>query len=137
MSRAVQKKQKLPPFVALTWEVLNSAAYKELPPSAAKALPFFLGKDGRAVRKQGGDYTGTFEFSYGEAEAMGFATRTFARAITDLVAHGFIEMAGYGGLRGNCKSFNRFQLSGRWRNYGTALFRDVPRYPNEPNKKAA
>ncbi len=28
------------PFVAIEWNILNSPAYRELPPSAAKALPY-------------------------------------------------------------------------------------------------
>jgi len=118
--------------VALTWEMLNSKAYKKLPASAAKALPYFLGRDGKTGRKEGDDYSGTFIMSYGEATALGFAERTFARIIKDLVGFGFIDMAGYGGLRGTCKSFNKFRLSGRWREFGLSTFEEVPRYPSEP-----
>ena len=31
-------------FVPMTWDMLNSTAYKALPASSAKVLPFFLGK---------------------------------------------------------------------------------------------
>jgi hypothetical protein len=40
----VKTKNHLPPFVPLTWDLLNHAAYRDLKPSAAKALPYFLGK---------------------------------------------------------------------------------------------
>jgi hypothetical protein len=119
------------PFVPLTWVLLNSKAYRELPQSAAKALPYFIGKDGRGAFKYGEEYGGIFEFTYDEAIRLGFAKRTFAKVLKDLVSFGFIEMAGYGGLRGNCKSFNKFRLSIRWKQYGTPQFENVPRYPSE------
>jgi hypothetical protein len=127
MSLGKRKKRRtgvrLPPFVPLFWDVLNSAAYKELTSSAAKALPYFLGKDGIAKCKNGNDSTGTIEFSYGEANKLGFATRTFSRVIQELVDKGFIDPAGYGGLRGFCKSFNKFRTSNRWQEYGTKSFK--------------
>jgi len=42
--RSRKKGWKLPPFVPLTWKMLNSSAYKKLKQSSAKALPYFLGK---------------------------------------------------------------------------------------------
>ena len=103
------------PFVPLIWKVLVSSAYHDLPPSASKALPFFIGKDGKGSYKFGDEYGGSFVFSYAEAIRLGFARSTFAKVIRDLVAFGFIDMAGYGGLRGTCKSNNKFRLSIRWK----------------------
>lgn len=134
MSRAKRSKQigKLPPFVAVTWEILNSQAYKKLSPSAGKALPYFLGKHGKLYYKDGEQYDATFIFSYGDARNMGFASRTFSRIITDLVAKGFVELAGYGGMRGFCNSHNKFKISNRWRQYGQQSFVPLKRYPSEP-----
>ncbi|NVN97432.1 hypothetical protein HXX01_04380 [Candidatus Nomurabacteria bacterium] len=106
----------------MTWDLLNSEAYKTLPSSAAKALPYFLGKHGKGTKTD--DYSGTFEFSYAEAKRHGFATRTFSRVIQELVKKGFIDPAGYGGLRGFCKSFNKFMTSKRWERYGTKNFEE-------------
>ena len=134
MSRAKRStdKPKAPPFAMMPWELLNSSAFIALSPSAGKALPYFLGKQGKAFKREKEDFQGVFEFSYAEAKRLGFATRTFSRIITELVEMGFLTMAGYGGLRGFCKSLNKFELSDRWRKYGQPDFEAVPRYPAEP-----
>jgi hypothetical protein len=109
------------PFVYMAWEILNSAAFKALTPSAGKALPFFLGKP----KKPYGDrdyYEIVFTFPYGEAIRFGFARATFFKIVEELIAKGFIDSIQKGGLRGEGKSFNRFKLSERWRGYGTKFF---------------
>lgn len=102
---------RLPPFVALTWEMLNSRAYKELPASSAKALPYFLGK----VKTGYNDpqrYSIEFPLCYKEAASYGFAAATFSKAIQRLVAHGFINPIDKGGLRSEGgKALNLFSLS--------------------------
>ena len=115
---------KLPPFVALTWEMLNSQGYKKLPSSAAKALGYFLGK----VKCKYNDpqrYILEFTFSYKEGERYGFAPATFSKIIQDLVRFGFIDPVDKGGLRGDCKSYNFFKLSKRWEEYGMSNFRPL------------
>ncbi len=80
-----RKRQKLSSFVPLIWTILNSSAYKDLSPSAAKALPYFLGK-GRTKRG-----LVEFEFPYSEAyKRYGFPYQTFARIIKDLIKKGKI-----------------------------------------------
>ena len=106
---------KLPPFVPLTWSMLNSKAYIELPPSSAKALPYFLGK----VKTGFNDpekYTTEFTFSYPEGLRLGFSHTTFAKIIRDLEKFGFIEWTEQGGLRGKGRGYNRFKLSHLWEN---------------------
>ena len=115
---------KLPPFVALTWEMMNSQAYKKLPSSAAKALSYFLGK----VKCKYNDpqrYILEFTFSYKEGKRYGFAPATFSKIIQDLVRFGFIDPVDKGGLRGDCKSYNFFKLSKRWEEYGMSNFRPL------------
>lgn len=129
--RQSRNKPKSPPFVMMPWDLLNSAAFIALSPSAAKALPYFIGKQGKAYKREKEDFRGVFEFSYLEAKRLGFATRTFSRIIVELIEKGFVDMAGYGGLRGFCKSFNKFELSERWHNFGKPDFEIVPRYPAE------
>ena len=108
----------------LTWEMLNHKAYKELPSSAAKALPYFLGK----VKLDFNDpyrFTTEFSFSYKEAKSLGFALATFSKVITDLIKYGFLDPKDKGGLRGDCKSNNLFCLSERWKLFDQTDFQFV------------
>jgi hypothetical protein len=118
---AKSKGNRLPPFVALIWEMLNSKAYKDLPPSSAKALPYFLGKVKTSSDPQ--KYNLEFSFSYREAEKLSFAPATFSKVIQNLVAFGFIDPVDKGGLRGECKSLNMFRLSKRWKDFKTQDFK--------------
>lgn len=123
-SKTKDKRKRLPPFVPLTWEMLNHQAYKDLPPSAAKALPYFLGK----VKLDFDDpsrFTTEFSFSYREAKSFGFALGTFSKIIRDLIRYGFLDPMDKGGLRGDCKSNNLFCLSRRWKFFGQADFQFV------------
>ena len=122
--RRRNKKFYLPPFVPLTWKILNNQAYKDITFAAAKALPYFLGK----VKKSYGDYTRyleEFHFSYKEARSYGFATGTFANVINSLIEKGFIDPVDKGGLKCFGKGCNKFRLSKRWENYGTKDFQKV------------
>lgn len=113
---------RLPPFVPLLWDLLNSPAYKSLPASAAKALPYFLGKV-KLSPKDPERYKQVFEFSYREGRKAGFALATFSKVIQDLVKYGFIEPVDKGGLRGDCRSSNKFMLSKRWEVFGCEQFK--------------
>lgn len=116
-----KKRDRLPPFVPLPWQTLNSKSYIELPPSACKALPYFLGK----VKVNFGDpqrYLAEFSFSYSEGKRLGFAFATFSKVIQALVHFGFIDPIDKGGLRGNCKTNNLFKLSKRWEAFGSEKF---------------
>jgi hypothetical protein len=104
--------------------MLNSEAYKNLPPSPAKALPYFLGK----VKRNWNDaqkFTNQFSFSYREGNWLGFAFATFSKIIQSLVHFGFIDPVDKGGLRSDCKSSNLFKLSQRWEAFGTTDFEGV------------
>ena len=128
MSRGNGKRQKngarIPPFVPLLWELLNSLAYKSLPTSASKALPYFLGKVKLSPRDPE-RYEQAFEFSYREGRQVGFALATFSKVIQDLVKYGFIDPVDKGGLRGDCKSSNKFKLSKRWETFDSEKFQKV------------
>ena len=80
MARAKKLNDRLPPFVALTWGILNSKAYKDLTPSAAKELPYFLGKV-KLPFNNTQRYLVKFDLSYTEAKRYGFATTTHHRTI--------------------------------------------------------
>lgn len=122
--RLQQSKIRLPPFVAMTWELLNSTAYKELQPNASKALPFFLGKP-KATYGTPQYLTTVFSFTYPEAKKLGFAQATWARVLRDLVENGFIDPVRKGGLRGNGKSASQFCLADRWKKYGQHEFESI------------
>lgn len=115
---------KMRPFVALPWELLNSQAYKRLPPSASKALPYFLGKV-KLSPNASNRFEQEFEFPYREGKKMGFAFATFSKIIQDLMKYGFIDPVDRGGLRGDGKSSNKFTLSKRWEDFGSEKFERV------------
>jgi hypothetical protein len=121
MSYSNKKQAKGPPHVQLLWSMLNGKAYRCLPPSAAKALPFFIGK----IKKSPANperYDLDFSFTYREGRRLGFAFSTFFKIIQDLVSFGFIDPVDKGGLKSNCKSCSVFRLSRRWEAYGTDKF---------------
>ena len=115
---------KLPPFVPLTWEILNSKAYMGLKYSTAKALPYFLGKV-KVPYSDPQKYVIEFSFSYTEARKYRFAIGTHHRVISELMEKGFIDPVSKGGLRGGGLSSSLFRLSKRWAAYGTPNFKKV------------
>jgi len=119
-----KNKNRLPPFVALPWEMLNSKAYKELSHAAGKALPYFLGKV-KTTYNDPQRYWTEFSFSYREANKLGFATTTHHNVIRELMAKGFLEPHKKGGLKSDGKSYNLFRLSKRWEKYGTTAFKGI------------
>ena len=115
---------RLPPFVPLTWQMLNSEAYKSLNFASAKILPYFIGK----VKTSYNDpqrYFTDFQFSYREAIKLGFSRATHHRNIKELVEKGFIDPIAKGGLRSDGKSSNLFRLSKRWEKYAKSDFEEM------------
>ena len=110
---AKNRNGKLPPFVAMTWKLLNSDAYKRLSFPAAKILPYFLGRPKRPLTRPE-YYTIEFKFSYPEGKKLGFPKSTFAKCLSELQAAGFIRKTKNGGLRGIGKGYNWFTLSRQW-----------------------
>ncbi len=106
----------------LRLSVLNSEAYKQLPPTASRMLPYFIAK----VRVPFWDkeyYHTEFTFSYAEAAKHGCRRRTFNGVIKTLIDHGFIDpvrkpgRCGFSGLGPSL-----FTLSKRWEAFGTSAF---------------
>jgi hypothetical protein len=135
----MKKKNKgsgLTPFVPITWETLNSQAYRDLSPSAAKALPYFLGN--KETRKASfGDssrYDIPFTFKYSEAGRLGFAKRTFHHIITALMKFGFIDPVTKGGMRGCGFTKSKFTLSQRWKQYGKPEFVEITKWEDFPQQ---
>ena len=123
--RRTRPNNNLPPFVPLIWDILNNRAYIDLPPSAAKALPYFLGKVRTRNYSDPARCETEFRFSYSEAERLGFSRSTFFKIISDLMANGFIDPRDRGGLRGEGRGYSLFVLSERWKQYDADDFRKV------------
>jgi hypothetical protein len=110
-------------FVLMTWSLLNSAAYKDLPASSAKVLPFFLGKIKEYDHSNPQRFNADFAFTYTEAKRLGFGKSTFRKMLCDLVKHGFINLSHHGHYKiGGAQPSTLFRLSKRWQQYGTAFF---------------
>jgi hypothetical protein len=120
-----RKKDRLPPFVPMTWKMLHSRAYKGLPPSAAKVLPYFIGKVQRIGYQDPARYETTFILPYAEAGNYGFGKTTFYNCIKALMKFGFIDPVRKGGLRGFGNTPNVFKLPKRWETYGTSDFKEI------------
>jgi len=116
-----KEKLALPPFVPMTWAMLNSAAYKNLSFAARAMLPYFIGKPSINIRSDLFLKT-EFSISYKEAVTYGCSTRTFTRVIEDLMRKGFVDPVDKGGLRGWGLSSNVFRMSERWKDYGKKDF---------------
>lgn len=134
MGRTRTRKSKLPPFVAMSWELLNSKAYSVLTHSARACLPYWLGKP-KAPFDRSEYFEKEFVFPYPEAQHYGFAKATFAKIIRELVAKGFIDPKDKGGLRGDGLSYNRFVLSKRWMKFNTPEFEEVSWSQFQPRSK--
>ena len=123
-----KEKNHLRPFVAIEWDILNSQAYRELPPSAAKALPYFLGKVKHNGEDQYARYMTEFSFSYREAGRLGFSSSTFSKVLDDLVQHGLIDPVRRGGQHNGTRVTTKFVLSMRWKEYGRTDDRSYSRW---------
>jgi len=128
------KEQKMPPFVASPWEILNSEVLCCMSHSSRACLPYWLGKP--KARFDSPEYYDTeFIFPYPEAQRYGFARATFAKIIRELIEKGFVDPKGKGGLRGDRLSYNRFTLSKRWKKYNTSEFQEVSWAMFQPGSK--
>lgn len=117
---------KLPPFVPMTWKMLNSEAYRKLPFASAKILPFFIGKVKDFAFNDPARYETSFEFTYSEAKKrLGFGRSTFYKTLIDLIKYGFIDPVKKGGMRSYGNTSSKFKLSRRWENYGTLTFKTI------------
>lgn len=117
----VKEKLALPPFVPMTWAILNAKAFKAMSYASRAMLPYFIGKTKQNIRSDLFLKT-TFSVSYREAISYGYARKTYARVIGELMRHGFIDPVDKGGLRGCGLSCSVFRMSDRWKAYGQKDF---------------
>jgi hypothetical protein len=101
-----RKRYGLSRFVALSWEVIDSAAWASLTNAARVALVHLKRK---VVKPNPGEIS----LSYREMEKI-MDRHTFSRALRQLEMVGFIEIEQKGGL---FRRRNFFLLSDRWRNF--------------------
>lgn len=134
MARRKTQDVKLPPFVAMPWEVLNSKVCWTLTHSSRACLPYWMGKP-KARFDSPEYYEKEFIFPYPEAQRYGFAKATFAKIIRELVEKGFVDPKDKGGLRGDGKGYNRFVLSRRWKKFNGPDFEGVSWAQFKPRAK--
>lgn len=110
-------------FVATTFEMMDSRAYKKLTGFAIKALNLCMRKvkEMHCVER----FLVIFSLTYPEARKQGFCDVTFWRAMKQLQRVGFIDCVMKGGLRCDRKTPSRYRLSQRWKVYDTPEFKDL------------
>jgi len=101
-----------PPFAAITKEMANSAAYKQLNHSSVRAFIHIC----LAQKDGSGD---NIKFTYKQAAEF-MKQETFNKAITQLVEVGFLDLQRSGACFGKK---NIYKKSERWRKYDTPEFR--------------
>ena len=114
--------------IVIEKEVTRSKAFRSLKLSASVIVYHdFLAK--RVMSKQKGkpgkrgwviENNGRIEYSYSEALRNGISKPRFARAISELVEVGLIDIAHSGGGYDGDKSL--YAISHRWRKFGTKEF---------------
>jgi hypothetical protein len=121
------KKFEIKVDVWLEHEMLYSKPFRLLSAKTAWVLLRFLQKrkwhhKGKRNRKPVFNNEG-IAFPYAEANHFGISTSTFHTSIKRLVEMGFIDVDHQGGAYGH--DYSRFNISDRWRKYGTPEFKEV------------
>lgn len=108
-------------FVAITFEMINSQAYRKLHVSALKALILCI----RKVKTYNpyDRYKFQFSLTYPEAKKQGLWASAFNRGMKQLQEVGFIDVIMRGGMRFQGKACSLYCLSRRWKEYGTPNFK--------------
>ena len=118
--------------------LLESEAFRALATANAhKVLAmFYIKRQYSKIGRQGKERwkivnNGEIEFTYPESKKkLGITDGTFRNAIDELRIKGFIDIAEYGG--GLNKSKNLYEISDRWKLYGTPEYK-----PPKPRPKPA
>lgn len=101
-----RKKNRLPPFVAILKEMLQSEAWGAISNPARVAYVHLKGKCTTA-------HSGEITLSFKEMERI-MDRHTFARSLGQLEAHGFIMKDQRGGL---FRKRNYFRISEQWKTF--------------------
>ena len=118
--------------IVIDRDLIMSAAFRALSGKAPYVFLRFLSK--RQLKKVGGGFdhrapqwdiinNGEINYTYAEAAAEGLGDSVFMRAVKQLVAVGFIDIAFQGtGMHG---SKSRYAISNRWRKYRQDNFEEA------------
>lgn len=109
-------------FVPITYEMINSKAYRELSGARLKTLILCL----RKVKTHNpiDRFKLQFTFTYPEARKQGLWDTSFSRGLKLLQQVGFIDFVMPGGKVGFHKEASFYRLSQRWKKYGTSEFEE-------------
>jgi len=125
----IKTKFRLRRNLFLSWELLESKAFSKLSASQIRTLLRFLQKRDWATKGKGKSKkwiykNNSLSFTYSEAnEVLGIGDTQFSINIRKLMEVGFIDLEHQGGACG--RDFSRFNVSDRWRKYGTPEFEAV------------
>ncbi|MFO8089945.1 MAG: hypothetical protein R6U13_08930 [Desulfatiglandaceae bacterium] len=115
-------------IIVVERDLLKSKAFRPLSGTAKTVLFDFLMK--RKVKGKGAKITilnnGELQYSYADANKNGIPPTSFMRALDQVIAHGFIDVAwsGSGGKKGDV---SLYAISDRWRAFGTDHFQPATR----------
>ncbi len=119
-----QPKYQLRRDVFIEWEILESAAFRELSATGIQVLLRFLQKrKWTKMRKKRVYENSGLVFTYAEAAEMGIKNTTFYKSLMRLIEVGFIDLEHQGGCFEKDRSL--YSISERWRNFGTENFQRV------------
>jgi len=122
----MKRKRKSKPFVQIFNEMLGSKAYKQLSHAAFRAYVHIRSK-------YNGNNGNDLSYTYQEAAEI-MDRHTYAKALLQLTALGFLDLVRGGRLEKQC---NIFALSERWRDYGTPQFKEGNKWPRySPHRKS-
>jgi len=110
--------------VYISWEILESEAFKTLSATGIRVLLRFLQKRTWVkVKKKRIFDNGGLVFTYAEAQVLGISTSQFHTVLKKLYEVGFIDIEHQGG--GLARDYSRYAFSERWKDYGTDAFKFV------------
>jgi hypothetical protein len=109
-------------FIAITFDMMDSKAFRKLTESGLKALIFCMRKV--KIKNPIDRFKYQFLFTYPEANKQGICDASFCRGIKQLQGLGFIDIVIKGGRRGESKFCTHYRLSQRWKKYNTPEFKN-------------
>ena len=125
------------PRIQVERELLNSPAFRALKsPNSVRVLLDLLAKrcwaetPGSKKRKKVWAFinNGEIEYTYKEAKGRGMSGTTFARALDELIGHGFVDIEATGAGVFELKTL--YRISERWRKWGKDEF-EVKKRPKK------
>ena len=126
--KALRRKYYIKQKLLLEPELLQSEVFRSLSSTAMFTLLRFYHKRkvssiGNGKKKKWIVNGNKLVFTYAEAASFGISQSQFHVTIKKLVELGFIDVEHQGGCYG--RDYSRYDLSDRWKLYGTSLFKKV------------